>query len=128
MTNADELLAAVVLRKYREDREGRDDHLASCPDTVARDVSGENGTYGCDTGCEYYKLTATLKCPHEELDWEYGDFGDIAGLIEDMEAEATRQIPELPPRYVLARLDGVPVTLEPGGTISVQYRQEFHRE
>lgn len=128
MKSADELLAAVVLQKYREDREGRDDHLASCPETVARDVSGENGTYGCDTGCEYYKLTATLKCPHEELDWEYGDFGDIAGLIEDMEAEATRQTREPPPPIVLALLDGVPVTLDSGGRLAVQYGQEFHGE
>ena len=92
---SDELLADFVLRRYRHENgvppRGRDmqpSHLATCPSTCVVDLDARNGTYGCDTGCEYYRLEATLHCDHEETDFEFGDFGELADLIEDLKVYA----------------------------------------
>lgn len=92
MNCADELVARYILRMYRENRCNSlgdpTTHLAGCMDAVVTDPDAQGGTYGCDTGCDYYTLTATISCPHgESEDYEYGDFGEISYLIEDLEKE-----------------------------------------
>lgn len=96
MSTADELLARYVLRGYREKNTpafgAPPPHLVSCEEATAKHVEAEDGTYGCETGCEYVRLTAMVECPHgESVEFEYGDFGDIAGIIEEMEADANRK-------------------------------------
>lgn len=82
------LVTRWVLKRYRE-AHGRNGHLRDCSDAVATDVEGGDGTYGCDTGCEYVRLEATISCPHGERDeYDYGDFGELAWILEDLEAEA----------------------------------------
>lgn len=95
MNRADELVARYILRVYREQHARVDGtpttHLAGCAEAQVTDPDAQNGTYGCDTGCDYYTLTATISCPHGETeDYEYGDFGEIAYLIEDLEREDER--------------------------------------
>lgn len=93
MTHADELVARYILRKYRELNSTvysgePTTYLAGCGEAVVTDPDASNGTYGCDTGCDYYTLTATISCPHGETrDYEYGDFGEISYLIEELEEE-----------------------------------------
>lgn len=84
MSDADERLERVVLAMARQD-EAVDPHLRDCPDLRAGQADGGDGDYGCDTGCEYVRLTATLTCPHGRTgDYEYGSFGELADLIADM--------------------------------------------
>lgn len=80
-----------ILNRYHENwsvRQGHP-HLVDCPDAVVKDLDGENGIYGCDTGCEYARLTATIRCPHGYVDddWGYGEFGDLAGILDEILGE-----------------------------------------
>lgn len=90
--DADELVRRYVLRHYRDHwyyhRPAMDPgpvpHLVGCPEVVV-DAQGEDGTYGCDTGCEYVRFTATITCPHgERVEHEFGEFGELAWILDDM--------------------------------------------
>lgn len=43
--------------------------------------------YGCDTGCEYVRLEATIECEACEIKQtvEYGEFGEMGSLIRSLE-------------------------------------------
>jgi hypothetical protein len=100
MTDADALLGRLLLHMLRDTSltiDGHDDdsvytHLCGCPDATVTDSTGEDGGYGCETGCSYVKLTCEVSCPHHlgPFGASYGDFGELADLIADMEAEARR--------------------------------------
>lgn len=80
------LVARYVLDQYRD--EGTNEHLKACPDITTDDAEGSDGSYGCDTGCDYRRFEATITCPHGERDaFEWGEFGTIASIIEDLERE-----------------------------------------
>lgn len=87
--HANQLVAAWIVRRYRSD--GKNEHLRGCSDAVV-EVEGYDGQYGCDTGCEYARLEATLTCRHgdRDEDFEYGQFGELADLLEEIEAEESR--------------------------------------
>lgn len=94
MSDADEKLNRLVLRLFRQqdaDVTGHPvdvAHLRTCPDVYAVDATGGDGPYGCDTGCEYVELEANIRCEHGCCArFDYGEFGDMAGLIEDMDAD-----------------------------------------
>ncbi len=78
---ADALVAAYVMDQYREEHPKR--HKATCADASTSEVDKQDGQYGCDTGCEYARLSTEIVCPHEPAeDYDYGEFGDIAGIVE----------------------------------------------
>ncbi len=80
---ANALVAAWIIRKYRTD--GGNAHLRSCNSTTVA-VDGRDGTAGCDTGCDYVRLEATVTCPHGQHDtYEYGTYGDIAMIVDELE-------------------------------------------
>jgi hypothetical protein len=86
---ADELVTRFILRDFRENvgrlSPAAEMHLAECPDATAKHVDGSDGTYGCDTGCEYAQLEAEITCPHGfEGEHTYGDFGEIADMLDDI--------------------------------------------
>lgn len=86
------LLRAHVADTYRKDNAGS--HLARCPDLIVAEVDAYNSTYGCDTGCEYVRMEAVLTCPHgERVEYEWGDFGELATVIEDLEARDDQRSP-----------------------------------
>lgn len=96
-TDADALFERTILRKLRNDEldgwpsDDPERHLRTCPAAAVEAVEGTNGTYGCDTGCEFARLEAVVRCPHGvRADVEYGQFGMLADLIADMEAEEAR--------------------------------------
>jgi hypothetical protein len=73
--------------EFRYDRRDALAHLAQCPSTRANLTEAEDGSYGCETGCEYARFTALFNCDHDHVfSYEYGEFGDLAMLIEDLEA------------------------------------------
>lgn len=85
---ADRLLSAYVLRQYRDEYKG---HLAGCTEASVLEFDSRDGSYGCDTGCEYLSLQARIGCPHEDpVYYEYGEFGDIAFLVEQLIREEDR--------------------------------------
>lgn len=97
-SSADELLRRYVLRQYREEANrhlppAQRLHMQDCPDAAVTYLDASGGSYGCDTGCEYMRFEATITCPHEQpVEWEWGDFGELAYLIEDLEKEAARDV------------------------------------
>lgn len=96
MNEADERVNRLILRRYRAQADGveRPRHIHRCPEVYVADGDAEDGTYGCDTGCEYVRLEATLRCPHGEEDQiHWGDFGQLADLLDELDDEPVR-----PPR------------------------------
>jgi len=94
--DADELVRRFILREYRKRyvpvHHPPGDamrHLVACPDLTVTEQEASNGLYGCDTGCEYARLEATMRCLHGfSDDYVYGEFGDLAGIIADLERDA----------------------------------------
>lgn len=85
--SADERVNGWLLAAYRTDSD--DAHLADCPDATILHTEGADGLYGCDTGCEYVRLTCTVSCPHgHQQDYTYGAFGELAAILEDVAAWA----------------------------------------
>jgi len=59
-------------------------HLSKCCDAAVT-YEGSDGSYGCDTGCEYARLEAVIVCPHGERDeYTYGWFGELADIIDEI--------------------------------------------
>jgi hypothetical protein len=85
----DELVERYILLKFREDGT---DHLETCPDARVTEADARNGSYGCDTGCEYVRFEAVITCPHgESEEFEYGEFGELYSLLEDLEKLERRE-------------------------------------
>jgi hypothetical protein len=85
----DQQVGAYVLGEYRSG--GSNDHLRTCPDARLANLDGGDGSYGCDTGCEYVEFTVDVMCPHGEsvVGWQWGSFNTIADMIEEMAASRT---------------------------------------
>lgn len=84
--HANELLERFIIKEFRSEHPG--EHLGECPELAVADLDARDGSYGCDTGCEYLQLQASLTCPHaahSAVAFTYGEFGDMAGLIEELE-------------------------------------------
>jgi len=85
----DYMVTQWVLDEYRNEQ-GHDEHLGECPNVTVR-YDGYTGSYGCDTGCEYIRLEAEISCLHgHSVEFEYGEFGEISDLIEDIEKDYGR--------------------------------------
>lgn len=79
------LVRGWVLREFRDDTTG---HLSTCPLASLEEYDADDGSYGCDTGCEYVRVSATAVCPHgEREEWQHGEFGELSMVIEDLVAE-----------------------------------------
>lgn len=71
-------------------------HLIGCPEAHVLDGDGEDGAYGCTTGCEYWRITAVVTCPHgARFEHHVGDFGDLEGLIVELEHDAVSRAPRV---------------------------------
>lgn len=93
---ADDLVVRFILRDFRNEvgstSTEAERHLAACAEATATHIEGANGTYGCDTGCEYARLTAQITCPHgQEAEHEYGDFGEIGDILIDIRRDEERE-------------------------------------
>ncbi|MCW2904222.1 MAG: hypothetical protein JWO67_6487 [Streptosporangiaceae bacterium] len=103
-TRADELLSRYLLKEARRpQRPGLTStspahyeipmHLLACPTTTAI-VAAEDGFYGCETGCEYLRFAVRLACTCPGVKtylWEYGQFGELRDLIDDLIKEDARE-------------------------------------
>jgi len=88
VTDADERVALFILKTYREPGEADNAHLRDCPDVTVEDPDAYDGTYSCDTGCEYARFEAVITCPHEEREqFEWGGFDRIGDILNEMEKE-----------------------------------------
>lgn len=82
---ANELVARFILRTYREPHQADNQHLKECPDITVDDPDAYDGTYACDTGCEYVRFEALITCPHGEREaFKWGDFGRLSSILEEM--------------------------------------------
>lgn len=87
-SDADAKVSRYVVGQFRSGHNGSkaEQHLAECPTTRAQSCEMSNGTYGCETGCEYALLEAVMICDDGiSADYEYGTFGDIADILADIE-------------------------------------------
>lgn len=84
---ANQLVRNYIIDSYRDANPKH--HLATCDQLAVEEMDARDGSYGCDTGCEYVRFEAVLTCPHDEREeYEYGNFGELAYIIEDLEREA----------------------------------------
>jgi len=61
-------------------------HLLDCGEATVDHLDGGDGFYGCDTGCEYIRLSATIRCPHGEAqEYDYGLFGELSDILDDLD-------------------------------------------
>ena len=77
--HAQQLLQRYVLAEFKDDHPTH--HMTACPSTRITDFDARDGSYGCETGCSYYTLAATVTCDHEFMEYTYGDFGDVSDMI-----------------------------------------------
>lgn len=83
--DADKLVARFILATYREPGKAYNQHLKACPDLIVENPDARDGTYRCDTGCEYVRFEAVITCPHgEREEFEWGKFGNLAGILAEM--------------------------------------------
>lgn len=82
---AEELLRQFVMAEFRDEYGSH--HLAVCPGAQVTDCAGRDGAYGCETGCSYYTLTATILCEHSFMEYSYGSFGEISDMITWLEQQ-----------------------------------------
>lgn len=99
---ADRLVAAYILRAFHSDydrmtyrqgfyRHAAEMHLARCPTMRLTEHEATGGFYGCETGCDYSRFTATIVCGcGRSVDYEYGEFGELADIIADLIEEDKR--------------------------------------
>lgn len=60
------------------------DGVICCNSATVQAIDAYDGSYGCETGCEYARLEAVVTCDvHGKKDWEYGTFGDLASLLDE---------------------------------------------
>lgn len=83
---SDDLLRRWLWRRLY-DHEDLNPHFLGCQEAELK-FKAYDGEYGCDTGCEYLRLEATIECEACEVKQrvDYGEFGDIASLVRALEA------------------------------------------
>jgi hypothetical protein len=81
VSDADALVAAYILDRWREDHP---DH-ADCPTLAVVEADTRNGL-AYDTGVECVYFTATLRCEHRKpFDFDFAEFGELAWIIEELD-------------------------------------------
>lgn len=91
--DADELVRRYVRRKFQSECEFDHRHLAACPEMQIVVDDAHDGTYGCDTGCEYVRFEATISCPHSDpVEYEFGEFGELSWMIEEMQRDEQKRL------------------------------------
>jgi hypothetical protein len=63
-------------------------HYFECPKVNVRFEDAYDGDYGCDTGCEYYRVAGVIYCPHVEgsFSFDYGDFGQMMDHVPGIDS------------------------------------------
>lgn len=88
-TDADRLVERYILDEWLRDQ-GFNPHR--CDTLHVVDSDAEDGRYGCSTGCEYVRFSAVVACDHQGPTYfQFGEFGNLAGIIEMMAADADSQ-------------------------------------
>lgn len=80
-------VARYILEQFQEEPgdEPAAGHLAACDSVRVEDPDAQNGTYGCDTGCDYTRFTAVIACDHgQRHEFEYGEFGTLSDILWEL--------------------------------------------
>lgn len=60
-----------------------EEHLFYCDKTYANLEIAHDGTYGCDTGCDFYTLKGTISCPHDfSVEHDASTFGGLDWVFD----------------------------------------------
>lgn len=84
---ANERVADYIMRQLRGEPGDSPtaQHLANCDSARVTNPDAQDGTYGCDTGCDYTTFTATIACGHgQQMDYEYGEFGMLSDILSGL--------------------------------------------
>lgn len=58
-------------------------HLIECPSAKLTILDAYDGSYECETGCDFYRVETEVRCEHGVADeYTYGDFGEFSFLEE----------------------------------------------
>jgi hypothetical protein len=85
---ANDKVARYILEQFKDDpdTEPAAEHLAACDSVRVTDPDAQNGTYGCDTGCDYTRFEAVITCDHgQRHEFQYGEFGMLSDIIWDLD-------------------------------------------
>lgn len=85
---ANERVAAYILEQFHDEPGDGEaaEHLAACDGARVTNPDASNGTYGCDTGCDYTRFTATIACGHDQqIEFGYGEFGRLGDILVGLE-------------------------------------------
>lgn len=82
---SDELVKRWLWAKYKA-HEDADSHLKTC-ETADMDLDMSDGEYGCNSGCEYFRMEAKVWCMCDEVQQtiDYGEFGAISYFVRELE-------------------------------------------
>lgn len=74
-------------RSWPDVANGMISHMVNCDSLQVENADTSDGTYGCDTGCEYVELDATLTCCQGENRYvfNYSNFGSMWSLLDDLD-------------------------------------------
>ncbi len=81
---ANDRVATYILEQFRGEKytTATAQHLYRCDSIRVIDPDAQDGDYGCDTGCDYTRFTATIACDHgQQVDYEYGEFGMLSDIL-----------------------------------------------
>lgn len=80
---ANMIVGTWIIGRFR--RGGENEHLRACESLVTESINGYDGSYGCDTGCEYARIEITVSCTHgQREDFSVGEFGELADMIDEI--------------------------------------------
>ena len=62
------------------------DHLRQCGSLRVTSFEGSDGVYGCETGCDYWRVEGRVVCDHypDGAEFSVGDFGELEYWLEDL--------------------------------------------
>lgn len=62
------------------------DHLRECDSLRVVSFEGSDGSYGCDTGCEYLRIEGRVACDHvpDGAEFTVGEFGELDYWLQDL--------------------------------------------
>ena len=98
-TDADRKVAAWVVNGLRahegyldsepampDQRRTSPHHLRGCATLRVVSFEGSDGTYGCDTGCEYLRIEGRAACDHfEGVEFTVGEFGELEYWLKGLQ-------------------------------------------
>lgn len=92
---ADDLVRDLILRRFAEKYErlphSAGHHILNCDQLKVADISTETGIAALCGTCEIVTFTARVACGHAQVEFEFGETGRLARILDDLAELAEKQ-------------------------------------